>query len=73
MALVIQTLKEAAVYFDQHNALRPRTKSVVGQVLSSSPSSGQLDSMSAVPLIPDITVTDRSTYALCQWTKSLPR
>jgi Macro domain len=34
-------------------------------VLSSSPSSGHLNFVSAVPPIPDITATDRSTYALC--------
>jgi hypothetical protein len=29
-----QTLKETAVYFDRHNALRPRTESVVGHGLT---------------------------------------
>jgi hypothetical protein len=43
------------------------------QELSSSPSFGHLNSVSAVPPIPDITATDRSTYALCQelkWARS---
>src|SRR5262249_35581429 len=45
----------------------------LGQGLTSSPSSYHLNSVSAVPPIPDITATDRSTYASCQCTKSLPR
>jgi len=45
-----------------HRNGRTSPRSVRGQVLSSSPSSGHLNSVSGVPPIPDITATDRSTY-----------
>jgi hypothetical protein len=51
-----------------HRKFDSQAKTALGQGLSSSPSSGHLNSVSAVPPIPDITATDGSTYALCQET-----